>query len=156
MLSDADFRHACEGVGADLAGWSQEFSDAHIHFDHPSFAGLVPEFTDPQWVEYAAVAADVLRLVPGDFLVVVPLDEVEDYPDVFEPDSLISLHPWEPPSIHLLRRGSAFAIRASHSPDAWFRDLAQSSDGVRSWISGYRDDDERICRLSLMYETLPA
>jgi hypothetical protein len=153
---NADFRRAVEASAVDLAGWSQEFSDAHVHFDHPRFAGLVPEFTDPEWVRVAPVAADVLSLMPGDFLVYVPLDQVEEFSDAFQLDSLTSLRPWEPPSIHLLRSGSAFEMRGTHSPGAWFRDLAPSSEGARGWISSYRADDEPVCRLSLMYETLPA
>ncbi len=103
----------------------------------------------------APVAADVLSVLPGDFLVYVPLDEVEDFPDTFELGALMSLRPWEPPSIHLLRSGSAFETRGIHSPCARFRDLALSREGARGWLSGYRDDDGGLCRLSLMYETPP-
>jgi hypothetical protein len=99
------------------------FADAHIHFDDRSFSGLVPEFTDIAWLNLAATAADALTRMPADYLIQVPLGEWERLSEPFELDSLRSLHPWQPPSIHLLRAGSAFEIRGSHSPGAWYRDI---------------------------------
>jgi hypothetical protein len=33
-------------AAVDLTSWAEVSSDAHIHFDDPMFAGLVPDFAD--------------------------------------------------------------------------------------------------------------
>ncbi len=151
--ASSDFRAAVERAALDLAGWPENFSDAHIHFDDRMFAGLVPEFSDSEWLRLGAVAADVAVPLPGSFLIQVPIAELEQEPEDFDLASVRSLEPWQPPSIHRLRSGSAFAIRASYQPNAWHRDIASTPAGAVGWLSGPYDVDDAVWRLSLMYET---
>jgi hypothetical protein len=129
------------------------FSDAHTHFDDPMFVGLVPDFADVEWLSLASMAAEAVADVLGSFLIQVPIGEWEHVPERFDLPSLDTLRPWQPPSIHLLREGSAFEIRASHQPDAWHHDVAPPAIGAVGWVSGDRDDEAGVWRLSLMYET---
>jgi hypothetical protein len=156
MNGNSKFQRAVERAALELANEpEQPTTDLHIHFSHPRFSGLVPESTDIAWLSLAATAADVVAQMDGDYLIVVPLGEWEQLPEPFDLDSLKSLSPSDPPSIHVLRAGSAFAIRGSHSPGAWYRDVASTPSGALGWISGYRDDDAGVWRASLMYETVP-
>jgi hypothetical protein len=152
-VSTAEFERAVNDVAVELTGWPSSFSDAHIHFDDQRFGGLVPEFSSAEWLRLAPVAALATADVRGSFLIVVPIDESESPPEPFNLASVELLRPWETPSIHILRQGSAFEIRGMHSPHAWYADAAPA-DGTVGWVSGYRVEDEDVWRLSLMYETV--
>lgn len=78
--ASSDFREAVKRAALDLAGWPENFSDAHIHFDDRVFAGLVPEFSDPEWLRLGAVAADVTAQLPESFLIQVPMAELDSNP----------------------------------------------------------------------------
>jgi hypothetical protein len=44
----------------------------------------------------------------------------------FDLASVDTLRPWQPPSIHLLRDGSAFELRASHQPEDTINGLCRA------------------------------
>jgi hypothetical protein len=152
MVRDDELRKAVRAAAEDLLTWPESFADAHVHFDDPALVDLVPQFSDIRWLRLAPVVAEFIASVDAPLLLYVPLIEGEGLPQLVDVDSLQDLLPWEPPSIHLLRAGSAFALRAV-APGRWFRDSAPKVVGALGWLSAYHDPADGVWRLALMYET---
>jgi hypothetical protein len=131
MQSRTDLVRVVRTAAVDLTSWSEAFSDAHIHFDDPMFAGLVPDFADVEWLSLASMAAEAVADVSGSFLIQVPIGEWEHVPERFDLTSLDTLRPWQPPSIHLLRKG--VSLRDPRQPPA--RRMASRCGATYDWRS---------------------
>lgn len=127
-------------------------SGGHVHFDHPAFDGLVPQFDDVAWVDFSLATADALLDSPRPVAILVELGKWPDLAEPFDITRLTSLEYDAPPAVYDLSAGSAYANRGS---SGLFSDAVPQPRRGNSWISWHRDGDAELGVISLLHETVP-